>query len=165
MKTLLVLRHAEAAGVRGSEKDHERQLTENGARDAARLGRRLALDDCVPDLALCSSAVRAVETLEILKQGGGFECALKVSRQLYESDAAGTLGLVRATDDRVARLLLVGHEPTFSRFVSALANEAGVSLAPGACACLDVYADRWMMVEFGMATLRSILSPGELGDG
>ena len=163
MKTLLVLRHAEARGVVGAEKDHDRPLTENGVRDAARLGRRLAGDD-VPDLAVCSSAVRAVETFETAQRAGGWSCPLKVSRQLYEADAAGALGIVRAADDRVARLLLVGHEPTFSRLVAALANDPGVSLSPGACACLDVYADRWMTVEFGMASLRWTARPGELPD-
>lgn len=60
----VVLRHAKSAWPTGVA-DHERPLAPRGRRDAPAAGRALAESDCLPDLALCSTAVRARQTWEL----------------------------------------------------------------------------------------------------
>lgn len=58
LRRLVVLRHAKSAWPAGVA-DHERPLAPRGRRDAPAAGRALVEADCLPDLALCSTAVRA----------------------------------------------------------------------------------------------------------
>ena len=61
--TLVVLRHAKAAGEPGVN-DTQRPLTGRGRRDAGAAGRWLLAQGIRPDLVLCSSARRTRETWE-----------------------------------------------------------------------------------------------------
>ncbi|MGW3729375.1 SixA phosphatase family protein, partial [Streptomyces sp. NPDC000851] len=61
LRRLVVLRHAKSAWPLDVA-DHERPLAPRGRRDAPAAGRALAEADCLPDLALCSTAARARQT-------------------------------------------------------------------------------------------------------
>ena len=63
MKTLLVLRHAKSSWDHTELADHDRPLNKRGMRTAPRMGRLLIERDLVPDLILCSTAVRARTTV------------------------------------------------------------------------------------------------------
>jgi phosphohistidine phosphatase SixA len=70
-KRLVLLRHASAAaGASGGAPDRERPLDARGREQAARAGARLAALGWAADLALCSPARRARETLELAPTTG-----------------------------------------------------------------------------------------------
>jgi phosphohistidine phosphatase len=64
-----VLRHAKTEDVRLGSKDSERRLTPDGERHEFELGDYLRSQGMTIDAALCSSAARARQTLELLKLG------------------------------------------------------------------------------------------------
>jgi phosphohistidine phosphatase len=105
-RTLLLLRHAEAEDARPGFPDHERRLTARGDEQAARVGGWLA-DQPTIDATLCSTAVRARETLA--------RCAPSTSAdylaELYNAGADTILELIRALPDEVECTLVVGHAP------------------------------------------------------
>lgn len=115
MRTLLVLRHAKSDWDAGAV-DHQRPLNERGVRSARLVGEHLAAIGGVPDLALTSSATRARSTLELAAEAGAWGTDVTVTDDLYDTDVAGTLDVI-AEAPHVARLLVVGHEPTWSRLV------------------------------------------------
>jgi phosphohistidine phosphatase len=123
MKMLLLLRHASAEGG-ANVGDHDRRLSPAGREEAAAVAARLAADDLRPDLALCSSARRAQETLEALT-GVCDPGAVRVSDHLYLAPAADLLAAVREVDDAAARLLVVAHNPGLQRLALALADGGG----------------------------------------
>ena len=63
MKRLLVFRHAKA-GPHDVAHDKERALIDRGRNDAALMGRAMGDKGYLPDLVLCSSAKRTMETWE-----------------------------------------------------------------------------------------------------
>ncbi len=122
-RRVLLVRHAKAEADAG-DGDLSRGLTARGRRDAAALGRWLADHDLVPDLVLCSSAVRAQETWTAAASELDDPPPVRVEPSLYEASVAAVLDVVAATSDVVRTLAVVGHDPTTSEVAVALAGEA-----------------------------------------
>ncbi|MGO9027032.1 MAG: SixA phosphatase family protein [Acidimicrobiales bacterium] len=135
MKYLWLLRHAKAASdpPRGGG-DMERPLTARGRRDATALGRRLGAGEGVfglrqvalPEVALCSAAVRTRQTAELVNRAMGDRLPLDAFRSLYGATTETTLRVIQEIDDDVRSALMVGHNPTIYRLVWEL-----VSPVPG----------------------------------
>src|SRR3954452_11832358 len=66
-RTLLVLRHAQTEDIRPGSRDSERRLTQEGERDAQQGGDYLREHEIMIDEVLCSTAVRARQTLTLLR--------------------------------------------------------------------------------------------------
>lgn len=132
MNTLYLLRHADAEPAKYYDDDRDRELTSTGQQDARRLGRFLAATDQLPDQFVTSTAVRARQTAEMLSKGEEWmsEVSLRPSHALYRAQPADVLAQIRATEDEVGGLLLVGHEPTWSTTVSQLVGACRSQRAP-----------------------------------
>ena len=109
MKTLLLLRHAKSAWNEPGQDDHERALTARGRRAAELVSLYLAQRGAPPSLVLCSTAQRALETLEPLRHRLGVP--FETDRTLYLADAETILARVAEVDDRASSVLVVGHNP------------------------------------------------------
>jgi phosphohistidine phosphatase len=122
LRRLVVLRHAKSARP-PDVPDHDRPLAPRGRRDAPAAGRALAAADCLPDLALCSTAVRARQTWELASAQWGTPPPVRHDPRLYAADAPGLLAVVRETPPEVGTLLLVGHNPGLEDLVLDLAGD------------------------------------------
>jgi len=139
MRTLLMLRHADAESTRPGSRDRERRLTPAGARAAADLGGALREAGVRVDLALCSVATRAQQTLaELDLAATHHRPRIGVLPELYDAGGEEILDLIRRTEDDVTTLLVVGHAPGLPWVVGALADPA--TSDPGA---LVVVASRY----------------------
>ena len=67
-KQLTLIRHAKSSWDNSSLTDYDRDLNERGRRDAVRTGAALHEREIKFDLVLCSSAIRARETLSLLRE-------------------------------------------------------------------------------------------------
>ena len=122
-RQLAVVRHAKATSSHPGEVDHERELTQRGKDDARALGQWLAEQVGRVDRVLTSSAVRAVQTWESAAKALRDAPEVDVLDDLYNSDPGTVLRAIRRVDDKVQRLVVVGHEPTQSAVVLALAGD------------------------------------------
>ena len=119
---LLVLRHAKSDWSSPSGTDHDRPLNKRGLRAAAHIGKALSSERFRPQLIVTSSATRARMTAEIVAEHCGVESEPEVRGSLYGAGVDGWLEQARATDESIDSLLIVGHEPTCSEVVRALAG-------------------------------------------
>jgi phosphohistidine phosphatase len=111
-RTLLVLRHAKTEDVRPASKDSERRLTPDGERQAQEVGQYLQTQGITVDTVLCSSAVRARQTLELLKLGDQLlQDRVEIADRLYNAGADTLINAVRELPDDCHVALLVGHAP------------------------------------------------------
>src|SRR6185369_614385 len=94
MRRLMLLRHAKTEHDAPSGKDHDRRLDDRGRRDAAIVGGWIGRNLPVPELALVSTAVRAQQTWEIVRQ------------TMQDATGAATSPQVESLDE------LYGAEPT-----------------------------------------------------
>ena len=111
-RRLVLVRHAKSARPVGVP-DHERPLSGRGRRDAQAAGRWMAAEGPRPDLALCSTAVRARQTWELVAHLLE-PVPTRFSPELYDADADELLDLVAGVPASVRVLVVVGHEPTAS---------------------------------------------------
>ncbi|MEW2572092.1 histidine phosphatase family protein [Streptomyces sp. NPDC047070] len=123
LRRLVVLRHAKSAWP-DDVPDHERPLASRGRRDAPAAGRVLADADCLPDLALCSTAVRARETWELAAAEWGTPPPVRHDGRLYAAEVADLLEAVREAPAEAETLLLIGHNPGLEELVLTLAGDS-----------------------------------------
>src|SRR5438552_10176079 len=111
MKRLHVLRHAKSSWDAPVAADVDRPLAPRGRRASADLARWLAASDVRPDLALCSTAVRARKTLDAVL--GAFPDRPEVAYDdaLYGADADELLQRIRAVPASAREVPVVRHNP------------------------------------------------------
>ena len=168
MKTLLIVRHGEAA--RG-DNDRDRALTPAGQLESAELGRRLKRRSLIPQLALCSPARRAKETWREISATLGQTVQKRVVESLYPGEPAAIMAAVAETPAAVSTLMIVGHNPGLQTVVGALSTTGEAQamallaggLSTGSCAEIIFQADRWDALDDGalmrLFTLRTDSAP------
>ena len=162
MKTLLVMRHAKSDWGAASGDDHERVLARRGIKAARKVGRFLTDSGTTPDLVLSSTAVRALTTAELAAESGEWGCEIITSRDLYASGPERVLDVVRETGNEVDRLLIAGHEPTWSTLVTWLIGGGRVRMPTAAVACLDLPHGDWIDLAPATCELRWLVTPKTL---
>ena len=147
--------------------DHERPLAERGRRDAPVAGRWLAGTGIIPDLALCSTAVRTRETWKLAVHEMPKRPRTVYEERLYEASLGDLLALLNEVSDDVRDLILIGHNPGIHALAEALAGEAdGDTLArmnrkgfPTAAAAVLTFTGSWKSVEHGVGKLVAFWAP------
>lgn len=166
LRRLVVLRHAKSAWPEDVP-DHQRPLAPRGRRDAPAAGLALAEADSLPDLALCSTAVRARQTWELASAEWGTPPPVRYEPGLYAADAAELLDAVRQVPHEVETLLLIGHNPGLEELVLDLAGESlddaldevRVKFPTSAIAVLAWHGDTWQDLAPGTALLTGFVVP------
>lgn len=158
MLELLIMRHAKSDWDAGSVDDHERPLAERGVKAARKMGRFLTAADSVPGLIVTSTAVRARTTVELAAEAGGWRCPIEQTRAFYDADPRAVVAEIAARS-APARLMVVGHDPTWSDLVSLLTGGGAVRLTTAAVACLELPVDGWSQVAPGSGRLVWLVTP------
>ncbi|MGB5162242.1 MAG: histidine phosphatase family protein [Thermoanaerobaculia bacterium] len=159
MKQLLILRHAKSDWKTSFESDHDRPLAKRGTVAARLMGRFLTKLDQEPDLILSSTAERARQTAELAKQSGDWDCPLVLCGEFYGSSPAAVLSVITAQEAVHSRLLLTGHEPTWSQLVGELTGGGEPRMPTAAIAKIDLPIDDWADLRAGQGTLSWLVSP------
>ena len=167
-RTLLVLRHAKAEDTRPGSKDSQRRLTPDGERAALEVGDYLRTRGIAVDTVLCSSAVRARQTLELLKLGDQLDPdRVEIADRFYNAGTDTLINAVRELPEDCSVALLAGHAPGAPGVVYELtdpttsAPEAVSSIEgrfPAAALAQLEFESNWSAVETG--ALISVWMPG-----
>ncbi|GAA2739247.1 histidine phosphatase family protein [Kitasatospora cinereorecta] len=118
---LVVLRHAKSAWP--DVPDADRPLAERGRADAPAAGRWLREHGVVPDLVVCSTAVRTRQTWELALTELGADPEVVFEPRAYRAEAEELVELLSALPAGTGTALLVGHRPEVQDLVLMLAGE------------------------------------------
>ena len=121
MAILYLMRHAQAEPGGGGVLDHDRPLDEQGRAAAQSMGRNFAQRGAAPDLVLCSTARRALETWHALAGEWRLAPDLVEEDGLYLSSAEALLERLALLPPTVRAPLVIGHNPGLFQLVLALA--------------------------------------------
>ncbi len=152
------MRHSEAEPASASDVD--RQLTAVGRSDAAAAGSWLAAHELVPDRAVVSAALRTRQTWDAVASEAGWTTEPELDRGLHSAGPDTALDILRATDDGVTTLLVVGHNPTVSYLAAMLDDGEGEPESVNAMAtgyptsALTVFSYAGAWAELGAGTAR-----------
>jgi len=157
------MRHAKSSWGDPGLPDHERPLNGRGRRAATAVGRHLRDAGAHPDLVLCSSAIRARQTLDRLRLASS---EIAIEDELYGAGPDELLARLRRIPDPVTTALLIGHNPGIEELAENLAREPRslpVKFATGSVIELSLPRDHWNVLEPGTGTVEAVVLPRDLG--
>jgi phosphohistidine phosphatase len=146
---LWLLRHAKSSWDDPSLRDEERPLAPRGERAADRMCEHLAALDIHPDLVLCSSALRARQTLARVLPALGPALELRIEPGLYTFDPTVLLERLGHVPAGLSSVLLVGHNPALQELVLSVAArgerlaDSSVKFPTGALAEITWDSNGW----------------------
>ena len=124
-KALFLLRHAKAMTGGVMVFDQDRALAEKGIREANKLANKLVKRGFKLDLILCSPAVRAISTAQILmKSLGSSGVQLIVVDELYGAEVISLLKIISKFSKKIDKLMIVGHNPSLMNLASFITGES-----------------------------------------
>ncbi len=122
-KNLILWRHAKS--LTGFN-DHERGLSEKGQKEARDMSGYI-LSFRKPDLILCSSSQRTIDTLEILKDQGGLTKTY-IKDKLYLATQEEISNIVFSQSQSYKSILCIGHNPGIHELSLSLTHIADMNL-------------------------------------
>ena len=111
MRELLLLRHGKSDWT-VEVSDFRRPLKDRGRRESMRIGAWLKEAERVPGQILCSTAVRAQETAELVCEAMGFSTNdIRYEDGLYMAGLQALISYLQNLSPDNERVMLVGHNP------------------------------------------------------
>jgi phosphohistidine phosphatase len=111
MLTLSLLRHAKSSWDDPALEDFDRPLAKRGAAAAPRMGAYMAAQGLIPDLILCSPAVRARQTLDLVLPHLTGGPTVFFEDAFYLAAPSVLLARIQKIEVKVNHALIVGHDP------------------------------------------------------
>lgn len=167
MKTLYLLRHAKSSWKDPGLADHERPLNKRGRAAAKAVAKYMKRAKIAPDIVLCSTAVRAKETLapiaKLLKPE-----KIVFERAIYEVPERQLWKHLRSLPEKAESVLMVGHNPGLHDLALALADTASrralpppAGKFPTAALVAFTFEGPWKELRSASAQLVAFVAPEE----
>lgn len=168
-RRLLLLRHAKSSWEHVGLGDHDRPLAPRGRRAVDKLRRHLAALGAPPDLVLCSTARRTVDTWRGVAPAFPDAPPVEVASDLYGATAGELCERVRRSPASAGCVLVVAHNPGLEDLALdliatgdlALRRRLATKFPTGALATLLVPSP-WSELAWGTAELAAYVVPAEL---
>ena len=170
MLTLSLLRHAKSSWKNPTLPDRERPLAARGITDAPLMGRAITERGIDPELVLCSSARRTVDTLSLVLPELKVEPSVVYEDALYHASAAEMLHRLRDVQPGANRVMMVGHNPDIQRLALDLIgsgpkhmrNHLMEKYPTAGLVVINFTAGLWSSVDISSGALNQFLVPREL---
>jgi phosphohistidine phosphatase len=170
MKILTLLRHAKSSWDDPVSRDFDRPLNKRGRKAARVVGRAMRDEGLAFDAIIASPAVRVIETLRDVGDGYGHSLEPVRDPDLYLASPAVLLDRIHHIDDKVERLLVVGHNPGLEELAllltggeeNGLRQEVEVKYPTATLAEIRFDVDRWADVAAAGGTLTRFIRPRDL---
>ncbi len=160
MKRLHLLRHAKSSWDDPGLADHERPLAPRGEKAALRIAEQLRSEEIAPELVLCSTALRARQTLAALLPVLAGDVEIRLEDGLYGAGVDDVLARLREVDEAVGSVLVVGHNPTLHELALALTRRAdALDRFPTGALASVAFTTRWAQLAEGPAELEGFFAP------
>lgn len=162
-QTIHILRHAHSSWAVPGQRDHQRVLDDRGQEDAIRLASRVEANAVRIGRVVCSTAVRARQTLDLVRKALPASADIRFSDKLYALGSAAYEAEIRDAEGE-GELLLVGHNPTIEQLVFDICTTDTDALR---AARTGIGTANWLIVDLDPAsrngalrgTLRALLKP------
>jgi len=161
MRTLYLLRHAKSSWKEESQLDFERPLAGRGRKACSLIAKLIQSEGIEFDLLLSSSAVRARETIELIRQQAKLRSELRFDERIYEAPVTRLMEIISEVENDRKVILVVGHNPGMEELIHALTGEEQ-GMPTAGLAKIKLKSSKWAEVGEAKGTLEWIVRPKEL---
>ena len=142
-------------------RDFDRPLNNRGRKSGELIGKRLADEKLSAPLIICSPALRARETAEIVLKNSNLHAEERFDERIYEASLQDLMQVVSEIPDAKQVVIMIGHNPGFEELLAFLTGEAR---RMPTCALAKVKLDvaSWGDVRTGEGNLEWLIIPKEL---
>ncbi|MGO9723016.1 MAG: SixA phosphatase family protein [Methylocella sp.] len=171
MKSLHLLRHAKSSWKDPGLNDHDRPLNKRGRQTAKMLAAYLRSAKIAPDLVICSTAVRARQTLDPIIKAAKKAPKVVFVRGIHEGAQRTLWEQLWNLPESATSVLLIGHNPALHDLALELAHAdlnnlpppAGEKFPTGAIASFR-FDGAWKALEPHGALLVSFITPKSIAE-
>jgi phosphohistidine phosphatase len=162
---LYLLRHAESAEKMDGQHDKERELTQRGIREAMLIGKYLYKEKSSLDTMLCSIAIRAMATANIIADAMSFGTGKIIAQEaLYDASTRTFFQYVTHIDDKYNSVLCIAHNPSISYLAESFTRAEIGNMPPAGLAIIKFNVTSWKEVMQGNGELQDYIYPKMLLD-
>lgn len=175
MRRVMLLRHAKSSWDHMDLDDIDRPLALRGRLSAPLLGRYIYRRKLEPDLVLCSPAMRARQTWELIsaewdQTNAAKRPQLEMRSSFYLARPAMLMSALQRIDDEVASVMIIGHNPGMEQLalqmVGAEKSNAFKKMEKkfptAALAVIGFAVESWSALAFGSGKLFCFVRPKDL---
>jgi len=116
-KRIILYRHAKSSWEDLNIDDYDRQLNSKGLLDAEHMANSIGTKIILPDLIICSGAVRTRQTIDALRKKNPF-IEIEYDDNLYLAESFAIDFLVSEVANEIETLLICGHNPGLTDFLN-----------------------------------------------
>jgi len=122
MKTLYLVRHAKSSWKHDVD-DHKRPLKERGENDGLLVSKKASAETEAPQKIISSDATRALTTAHYFKDAWNIDDAhFETNHDLYDFSGQNVIRVIKELDDKLDRIMIVGHNHAFTSIVNMYGN-------------------------------------------
>ena len=143
MKSIIMIRHAEASSSAPVATDFDRPLTETGIQDAQTMGAMLLNKNNNIDLILSSAANRTLSTARIISEIIGYKGNIIDKQTMYNASKKEILDIISTLNNTINSICIVGHNPTFHKLLESLTNQHITNFLPCTIAKINFDIQTW----------------------
>lgn len=158
MKTLYIVRHANAEDARPGLADFDRQLNQHGQDQASHAAKILSKNSTKIDLILTSPSARTLATAQIIAQSIQYPIDhIQSNPEMYQASVDDLLEIISHLEDTHKYVMIVGHNPAITQLAMHLSSEVTMELSPGTVIVLAFQQQSWHSAINHSATLLSTI--------
>jgi len=168
-REIFILRHCKSDWDNNIHQDALRPLSVRGLRDGSAMGRWMHKQGLRPELVLCSTALRARQTIELVNESLQLPMdSIHFHDDLYLASLATLLNHLATTDLAYKSVMLVGHNPGLDSLVEYISRDPVALSKTGklmSTGCLAHFActDNWQALQ-QQGNLLSITRPADISN-
>lgn len=163
---LILTRHAKSDWSSGVEDDFDRPLNKRGQKAAPLVGKWLLQNGYMPDVILCSAAIRTQETCDLITETWPTNPQTVILRDLYLASAQEMLDCLRSAGD-APTVMMIAHNPGTATMAAMLAGAPHphgdfLRYPTAFTTILDFDITDWSEADWGMATATDAIAARDL---
>ena len=145
MKTLILMRHANAEARENDQLDLERPLTRKGKKAARKTGKVMKHTAVCPQRILSSSARRTKETAKEISKKLSTPLQIDVLDDLYLAEPQAFVDVLRQVSDELDCVMVVGHNPGLRDLLQTLTGTV-LRFPKATAAYINLPLDSWQEI-------------------
>lgn len=160
MKQLTIIRHAKSSWSNPGLSDHDRPIKQVGIERTGKIVDYLVTNSFKTELIISSTALRAVQTAEIIASGIGYDLnkIVKLS-SLYMADVEDIMDELYMLEDNISSVTIFGHNPAFTELVNEYLSPEIYNLPTTGTVCVEFKTNRWTKISNSKSKINFAVYP------